>query len=491
MKKFQFAAGFAALAMLASCSSDAPDFNGSTEEGDGHSFIAMRITTPATRADEAVASKDDDSEINDITLYIVDKQGNNYTTLRRLYTENIENGYAYFNVTSYVFDDLAKFVSHQDDGNTELGKKVMLKVYANTSRMSAFANEGMYVTGRTTDDGEDTWKAGDFCMSNNTETTAFLSPAGVGKDGTTKENAWVINGGGANNQAVVTLDRLATRFDLKFGDGKTDGVYTAEDIDNMTITMQGVAINTHETNAYWFLQNGDATPNRAHTCNPKLQFNNGNSDLTPSDYTHVYDLVLPTSSTAKSTTYAHPHTLASSFYTDGKYDIGFKNASYAAIRCTFSHPTMGNATKVFTHNGYYLGSFAQFKAGELQDLYDNYPETEQAWIAETMASTTLTEETLAQAATMFTRSSSTAPFYCYYSVILRNDGNDSKDTRTLENVKIMRNTCYSISVDKIKKIGFTGTDVPHDEVEDSMLWIDLNIQVAPWISNTANEDIIL
>ncbi len=494
MKKFQFAAGFAALAMLASCSSDAPEGpNVGPEEGDG-SFIAMKITTASSTRDgedaDAVVSKDNDEDINDITLYIVDKDGDTYTTLRRLYTENIENGYAYFNVTSYMFQTLQEYVSHKDEDQNELGTKVMLKVYANTSRMNAFANEGQYVTGRQTDAGTTTWESGDFCMSNNTETTAFLAPAAAGKDGTTKANAWVINGGGTGNQAQVVLDRLATRFDLDYGmngtDKRTNGIYTAEAVEGLTITMEGVAINTHETRAYWFLQSGDATPARDHVCSPKLQFNNGNADDTPSTYVHNYDLVLPSSTSAKSTTYAHPHTLASTFFSGGKYDIGFKNASYAAIKCSFSHTSMpANATKVYAYNGYYLGTFEQFKNGDLLDLYESYPEeTIQAWISETRTSTTLSEESLAKACKEYVKEGN--KFYTYYSVILRNDGHDSKATRTLENVKMYRNTCYTISVDKINKLGYAGGDVPADEVEDSMLWIDLNIKVAPWSSNKSN-----
>lgn len=485
MKKFHYAAGLLTLAMLGACSSEAPDTTPTGEELTGDvSYVALHITSPGiTRADEAVEASDAESKINSVSLYILSKTGDSYNVIRRLSSSAISDAgdIAYFPVTSYVFEDLKNYTA---TGN----KKVILKVYANRSTDLS--------TVFTDDEAKEvysgnTWSSGNFLMTNTTETAAFLSAPGEGKDGKTQENAWVINGGATNEQLTVTLERLCSRFDLENYTGITNGVYTAtgDGCSDLQITLEGIAIHTHENSAYWFQQADKNTPNSL--------FNNGICSVTGggkvsfTNDAHSYDLTLPSEADGVSTVYAHPHTIASSITSMTGYTIGYAHGAYAAIKCSFTHKDIpAKADKVYSHNGYFLGTFTQFTDNTLKDLYARYPQSEQDWITATQKSSSLTEDSFKQVTIEYTKEGN--KFYTYYNVLLTNvDGIDTKAKRTRENTMILRNTCYKLSVASIKNLGYNGADTPHDEVEDQMLYIDMNIKVKDWVKNTANTELEL
>ena len=96
---------------------------------------------------------------------------------------------------------------------------------------------------------------------------------------------------------------------------------------------------------------------------------------------------------------------------------------------------------------------------------------------------------LKQAATVYEKEGD--KFYCYYNMILTNVSKVKKEDRNRTNTAIIRNTCYKISVNSIAKLGYDETDVPHDEVEDQMLYIDMQVSVLPWVKNTANTGVEL
>lgn len=484
MKKLYSFALATSLLALGSCASDAPEQpKGGNAEG-GDSYVAVRISQNSLTRDgeeaptETVSSKPSEENIKSVTLFILDGSNNQ---VRRFTTGDIENGYAYFQITSFAFDDLTKIAS----GTTDQ-KKVQLKVYANAS------TNGLDIdTWSATGIAEaDTWTENQFLMTGSAD-LAYLSAPGTGIDGSDKSKAWIINAGGTDEPAIVNLTRLATRFDLLDGDGITDGEYTATEdgMQTLKVTIEGLAIHTHEKATYWWPQG--ITNGTRNTVNVNLDGARGGCKSTDGktqfkDFT--YNLTLPgvTGDGKASTRYAHPHTVKADAH------MGYQYLSFAAVKCSFEDsriPT--DATAVYAHNGYLLGTYAQFTGAEgaTKIDYSKYPGEEQAWIAATQASSSLSEETLAEAAVKYVKNGD--KFYCYYNMILTNTPNVAKDQRSRDNTAILRNTCYQISVKSIAKLGYNEDDVPHDEVEDKMLFIDMQINVLPWVKNTANTNVPL
>ncbi|MBD5348192.1 MAG: fimbria major subunit [Bacteroides sp.] len=484
MKKIYSFALATSLLALGSCASDAPEQPG-TSNSEGDAYVAVRISQNGlTRADEqapseTVASSESEENIKSVTLFILDKDGRQ---LRRFTTNDIAeiNGdsYAYFAITSFMFDDL-KATVQGGSGAAQVQLKVYANAQANGATIASYNNREYY-TGNT-------WTANQFLMTGENN-LAYLSAPGEGKDGSSKANAWLINAGGTGESVNVNLTRLATRFDMENVAGINDGEYTATEkgLSNLKITIEGVAIHTHEASTFWWAQT--PTEGVRYTVNPDVTGTGGGcnyNDGKKQFKTFNYNLVLPgvTGEGLSSTVYAHPHTVTADIPV-----FGYQYLSFAAVKCSFTYDKIpADATEVYAHNGYLLGTFEQFKNKELD--YSEYPDTEKAWIAATQNSTSLSVETLKQAATVYEKEGD--KFYCYYNMILTNVSKVKKEDRNRTNTAIIRNTCYKISVNSIAKLGYDETDVPHDEVEDQMLYIDMQVSVLPWVKNTANTGVEL
>ncbi|MDE7180367.1 MAG: hypothetical protein K2N88_04145, partial [Muribaculaceae bacterium] len=249
MKKLYSFALATSLLALGSCASDAPEQpKGGNAEG-GDSYVAVRISQNSLTRDgeeapsATVPSESSEENIQSVTLFILDGSNNQ---VRRFTTGDIANGYAYFQITSYAFNDLKTIL--KDSVNQA---QVQLKVYANASTngldIDEWSANGIAVG--------DTWTENAFLMTGSAN-LAYLSAPGEGKDGSDRSKAWLINAGSAGEPAVVNLTRLATRFDLKAKEGITDGEYTATEdgMQTLKVTIEGLAIHTHEKATYWWPQ---------------------------------------------------------------------------------------------------------------------------------------------------------------------------------------------------------------------------------------------
>lgn len=484
MKKFQFAASLLALAMLGACSSDAPDapVTGTDNGEEGGTYVAMRISTNnvATRATDANA-KSGESTINSLSVYIVLDGDTKVHMVADELVADADNDvvYAYFNIGS----------GRQTALEGLKGETVDIYAYANLSANNVTPAGAYDASAYTT---VDTWKSNNFLMTNNEAATGTFSDTKrkfTPKDATEEVEVWVLNAGDKTKgeQIKIELERLACRFDYKIPtadvtkDNKvvynaTTQEYTALNNENLKLKITKLAINTHETKTFWFRQSTTTgmTPDAdkkfagSDYCTKALSAQNWN--LSP---TNLY-------------TYARPH------YVNDGVELGYNTCSYVAIKASFQCPTSlktaaqaSQNPDVYAFDGILLGSFDYLSTKTGAD-YGQEANSTLGYLLQGV-----TDETTFAAnphVEKYTYNTDDNCYYTYYNRYLTKTKVASNAEATNDNVDLVRNTIYNIGVNSLAGLGQNGTKAPNDPSNtDTKIWVDLDVTVAAWLTNSAND----
>lgn len=508
MKKFQFAAGLLAMGMLASCQSDAPDApnvgpNGGLEEGPT-TMVAMRINTGAsTRAFGGDANATAaECKINGIVVYVMDGD----QTAMTLVADNIvdeatdDNAQvAFFNIGS-----VRKAIL---EGLT--GKEVELKVFANVIE-NGHTPFGEFDSKNWTE--LVSWSTTNgFLMTNSDEAKGELQPSTntVNKEiNGTQTNVWLLNSKeDGTNTVNVTLTRLATRFDVEEVDQasapnyKGNNVYTSTNQSSLEITLEEVAINTHEKGTYWFQQDADAagmTPGAArnfYTFNGTVTVPN----VTPAktfNYQSDDCRKLLSNQTWKTknngsfygTYYARPHYVSELPEGENNY----QRASYVAYKASFTDATLITAGKeyCYAYNGILLGTLDKMQGKSWNDYVTTEDEGLKAVLnlANGITSDADFQEKVADVKAVRSYKAEGGKFYTYYNRVLQHTPGEI----SANNTDLRRNHIYAISVKSLNGLGHDGKKIPNDpDDDDTMIWMELDVQVKDWTPNSANKDLDL
>lgn len=461
MKKFQFATGLLALGLLASCSSEEPAVTTPDANADGGMYISINLSTPATRADQdGEEGTTQESKITSVKLYMSDETGTIFTGTATDDNVDSEKLKAYFKISEATYNYLAA-----------LENEVSLTVVANATPDLTLDN---LKTGTTT---AQTWTDDSFIMTNNQACKGKLTEAPVDVNGeptnVDRDNAWKIS------NSTVVLDRLASRFDFNNYTGITNGVYTSTKNADLKITIEGVAVSTHETETYWFMQSYNSfykTP----------LFDGGsaanNKYGVPGDYNWK---------NLGEKDYARPHTIGE------ETTATYANAAFVAIKASFMNEkleSMKDGQDVYSYNGYLLGSISEmlelaktFDPGEdevlktVKDFLDGVKE-----LNDQQNSGVQESDIMALGCKKWEKAGE--KYYTYYNALVKHEADADTD---LKKYAVVRNTIYDIAVKEFAGLGLQAGDEPKEDEVNHMksLWFNIEMQVRNWTVNNANTNL--
>lgn len=453
MKKFQFAAGLLALGMLASCSSDAPDApNSPNVEGEkGEMCMAIRLTTNATRAEEAPVLGE--SEIVDLQVTVLDGTREILSRKATLDNERSNDGsanhIAKFEVSRAIYNDIDRVKSE--------GRKITIKVTAN-----AYKNE--------VDD-----QLGNVVVTNVTWSPAFLftgeSTADVADhvegDGT-ETKPWRIS---ANN---IELVRLASKFTMD----ATDNEQAKYDTD-LNLTVAGMAVETWSDKTYW--TQTETTPGfeKAEALGAYKTLNYSLNSLN-----QVYRRPIIATGNLDYLTHAH-----------------------AAIKVKISSPIIdaieAGATDrtVWAYKGYLVGTIASLNTYEADkfkfepNFADGVTDAEKAkeneiaekiteYVNDFLRMKSLDASNLQSVGFMPYNPDENGNYYTYYVDYIYTEAKNAP-SKANEKGNVYRNNVYKLHAASFKKLGVNEDTVigQNPEPDSTSLFIDLQCTVKEWGQN--------
>ncbi len=504
MKKFQFAAGLLALGLLASCSSDAPELASNTPNNGGDNFgedayIGLRISTSdLTRVDDPTTEYGSDAEnkISDLTVFLMD-QSNGLPVLILNTTEITKPGtdgsaFAYFNVGTSRMTRLEHYITND----------VTVKVAANLNTNCSH-NYSSVDFWKATHDGiapktyfEDhaissTWKEDHFVMSNNDGVKGKFSAKKNESDETInhkdvtlkdkQESVWILNNGDSH-PLKIELTRLATRFDLN---DLAESYTIGSGDDAITLKVESVRVNTHETSAYLWQKSTETGTT------PASNVNFGTDSEWTDDFVNKTLAQHASNLTTTTPCYAHPHYVAE--LPDG--DNNYHRASYIVVKASFESSKLpeNKDKNVYAFEGVLCGTYADLVAWTLTDAqkadlaFSNFIQS-----AKTINNETQFIKDWEKNDMVDIYKPESGKYYTYYNKVLTNvkidpESEDNDINKLTEkNTDLSRNTIYKIGINGFLKLGQQGSNLPHDPSGEQMVWIDLDVQVKDWGINYAN-----
>lgn len=456
MKKFQFAAGFAALALMASCSSDAPDSPVTPAGEEGGMYISLKLAAPAATRAVDVNAKDGESTIMSAKLYMYAGDTKIFEGTAKEVDDELK---AYFQVNQVVYDYLK---SVQEDGT-----EVALTVVANATPDDALAT---LKTGTTT--AEIDSKANGFIMTNNTPCKGKLAKVVTTKIGD-KEEVWQINDGGTGVAAAVELVRLASRFDFEAYSGSEKNYVTAGGAE---ITIEGMdVVYANETSTYWFEQEGFRTPNWNATYNNNVT---------------IANLFTEDNTKAKWYRYGRPH--AYDFTSNSDAAVDYTTVPFLIVKASFTSDlesmTKENKQTVYAFNGYLLGSIDEIIKADATKIDADYTNVksfvEGIQQLNQLRGNVADADLVRMGAKKFTPDSD-GNYYTYYSKTFNKADKNAGNTAAYA---IKRNTVYKFSVKSFGLLGLQGDETPQDfeKTELKDMWFDVVMTIKDWELNDKN-----
>lgn len=392
MKKFQFAAGLFALAMLGACSNEIPEVPGTVEVEPGETGMYLtlnltggNLTRTASDSNELKDSKGNPLESDINTIQIIVYRGtrtyiNEYFTASSTVPDDdgndvkcIQNKTVHFLVDNTTYNEMetaANSTTPPSDWN--------ILVYVNgPSKLDGYND---ILTGATSlatwgienVDGE-AYNTRGFSMSNAAECKVTLNkPNATNGDGKKYSTSWNLTG-------AINLSRLATRFDYSESNKLS---YTPLCQSNVSLAIDGMAIETFATNTYRIAQFSDDGTNAS----PLTHFTNGGNTSTLFRVTESYtpgegnvdnpssyesDVLHYCLNSSKKNVYYQPNTISK------QTELSFNKVPYAAVKAQISldYPTdlyadedakanssFAKKESIFAVNGIIIGGARDLKA---------------------------------------------------------------------------------------------------------------------------------
>ncbi|MDE6444111.1 MAG: fimbria major subunit [Muribaculaceae bacterium] len=492
MEKFKFLSGIMGLALLASCSSDAPSVIDNAPSNEKYLAINF-VQTGGTRADNNALAGE--STIKDLQLIILDSKG---IELVREISTSIDGNKAEFGIKTVVYNMLKE--------KTAAGEALSIYVYANGIENGIRLDNPQQLLSGVAN--IITWdKSKGFLMSNAEEVKNTLQPAPTGEDAGQPGNAWVIAGD-------VKLARLATRFDYK--NNVENDEYVAGSDKNLTIKVVGMAPVTHATATYrlpQFSATGGTTGMAPFkTTDRPYAVTENSTGILSTFQGHDFSMVPGTNEKV----YGRPNTIRKG------QTAAFNNSPYVAVKAEFSSATltksMALGENVYSVNGVFIGGVEDLKAmggtfnvetkEEYADGSDEMVKIQNAIdmvngylaVADFTKPKAQIEARLKQvigsarefkATNVGTAEEPSYKYYTYYSQLIEHDPNQ---TDQAFRYNILRNHVYNLGVNSIAFLGYNRDNKPGDaDVVDEAndFYISLSVSVADWILNVTNEKLDL
>lgn len=514
MKKFKFIAGFAALAMLGACSSDAPEApvtpNDGVDNGDVK-YITMKIADSATRATtdgsvKTVEGSTDESAIKDVQLVIEDASGNVVVSAMNTGTIGTDKT-ATFKITSFAYNTLKS----ANTDNTTLN----LYVYVN-GKANGGSSEGQSLSAiKSGSYANDTWTVSKGFLMSAAQKIIPNNGAEATTDTGKSASPWDFIG------TPIEVTRLAVRFD--YVSKATNDTYKLESDASVSLKVVAIAPETRALSTYRVTQYSSTGKDSGKTpfsdTTNKYYVTSVNSDGTQSMGATVEEktCLVPGTTT---TVYGKPNCLTTEITTPT-----FELAPYAVVKaeitdCSRLAKAKAAGETVYAINGVLLGG--------LTDLYDlaktangkvtitnPYNATDNPTEYSNLNNALLIingfldqERSVANKATFKNdletqldayhlvkfepvKENNVNHYYTYYSSYIIHD---NEATKAVDKYMVLRNHIYNIGVSAIKFLGH-GYDCPPDHEiqvsEKKDMYIKLTITPAKWTLNHSNESLVL
>lgn len=515
MKSLKYIAGFAALAMLGACSSDAPEIVGNQNEVvdlDAR-YISMQIENAATRAtgdenDEThVTGTSTENAIFDIQIIIEDNTTKD-VIVSAFNTGDITDNIANFKISSFAYNTLTS-------ANTA-SKILNLYVYVNGKKYGV-SDDGLSVTSMNSTFADDTW---DLSENNN---KGFLMSAAKQF---TPNNKGTEDGVGTSTKpwdftTEVKVDRLAVRFDYE---GKnTNDIYTLDSDNTVQLKIVAIAPETRANSTYRVPQySSTGKPDGMSPFITGLPVTTAiSTDANSMGYTIDNKPCLVKSSTM--TVYGKPNSLTNEVSSSTSTKDLFKLAPYAIVKAEIlttntrisDSKTIDNEP-VYALNGVLLGGLtylhnkAKDEHGKV-DITNPYESTDPEYnqfndalliingfldqcrsISDKSAFQKKLEDDLVESYHLvkFTpvKVDDENHYYTYYSSLIVHNNEKSN---VYEKYMVLRNHIYNLGVASIKFIGHGYNCAPEHTLptgEKKDTYIQLTVKPAKWTLNTKNEN---
>ena len=551
MKKFQFAAGLAALAMLGACSNDMPEVVGTVDnDNEGMMYLTLNVVgaDKNTRAVGDELEGGAESLIQCLSLVVYDETENVILTAE---CNDVTGGVGIFPVSAQQFTELEEAYNNTNEIDD---KNVRILVTANCG--DDFSDDAVdMLHGSTTGPtwgidntggikGKNTIDEVDcFMMSNAEECHVLLGKQGA--DGKSKATAWKI-------AADIKLARMSTRFE--YGNA-ANSTFTAQHEGGLKMTLAGIDVETHANSVYYiptFTANG-------YIPDGGLSINNHSHYESTSDFPYrVTEVVSPT--TLKNYPaynynflngtniygYANPNTVSNKdgwkLNTEDARE-NYRKIPFAAIRVRFESTdfagtgapskSMEAGDDVLAVGGIFIGGvkdyftlkdagktlvidydktegvFSEAEIKVITDLQDKYNDILKmaapseknevngtSYVKGGAEDEAWFKEKFVGKDVYSPRKQNGSPvanpdgsytYYTYYSKLIQHNGS-AADFRNKYGVS--RNTSYALSVSSIKYLGGNSGKTPGEgptKADFSELYIKLNVEVKNWSPNIVNQ----